>query len=349
MTTPENSNDWAKNFETMQRQYWSAWTDMAKQAAPLDALKSAAPWHEGLEQWSRMFAGSHQQSEVVEKMLSSTKQYLAMAQSMFGQASGQNAGADNAQAWTETMRNAFNFPGMDSSFTNNPMAQMLRDAAGKGAQGFEQMMAPLAPWVAAFKQETLTTLAMPTFGHDREQQEHKRKLATAWIEYQEAIAAYNALMMKSSQHSFVLLENKLAEHSEPGRQLGSMRALYDLWVDAAEEAYAEVALSPEFRKVYGAVVNAQTQVRALVQKTIERHCASLGMPTRTEINTLQQRMQEMRRGLKQQNEAESGNGLADQIAALRDEVAALRKQVAAKPLAPVASTADVKTSGSGKR
>ena len=41
----------------------------------------------------------------------------------------------------------------------------------------------------------------------------------------------------------------------------SARALFDLWIDAAEEAYAQVALSPEFREVYGAYVNAQMRLR----------------------------------------------------------------------------------------
>ena len=63
-------------------------------------------------------------------------------------------------------------------------------------------------------------------------------------------------MAKTSQDAYARFESKLAEREEPGRQLGSVRALFDLWVDAAEEAYAASALSLEYRKAYGELVNA---------------------------------------------------------------------------------------------
>ena len=95
-------------------------------------------------------------------------------------------------------------------------------------------------------------------------------MAVALVDYQEQTSRYNALIMKASQRGFELFESKLAAREEPGRQIDSLRALYDLWVDAAEEAYAEIALSPEFREVYGALVNAQMRVRSQIQQEVER-------------------------------------------------------------------------------
>jgi hypothetical protein len=74
-----------------------------------------------------------------------------------------------------------------------------------------------------------------------------------------------------------------------------MRALYDLYVDAAEEGYAEVALSDEFREVYGALVNSQMRVRQRVQDEIERSAASLGIPGRTELDSVHKRLHDLRR------------------------------------------------------
>src|SRR5690606_25064763 len=84
-----------------------------------------------------------------------------------------------------------------------------------------------------------------------------RRRARALVEYEEANSAYNALLSKATQQAFVLFEDRLTERAEPGRQVESARALFDLWIDAAEEAYAEVALSPEFRRAYGRLVDAQ--------------------------------------------------------------------------------------------
>ena len=103
---------------------------------------------------------------------------------------------------------------------------------------------------------------LPAFGPMREHQEHYRDSALAWIDYQERLKRYNALMMKAARRGFELFEGKLSEREQPGRQIDSLRGLYDLWVDAAEEGYAEVALSGEFRDAYGALVNAQMRVRA---------------------------------------------------------------------------------------
>src|SRR3546814_13196363 len=73
-----------------------------------------------------------------------------------------------------------------------------------------------------------------------------------------------------SEQAFVVFEGKLAEHEAPGRQLGSVRAVYDLWIDAAEQAYAEIALSPQFGVAYGEMVNAQMRLRLANQNELER-------------------------------------------------------------------------------
>jgi len=79
--------------------------------------------------------------------------------------------------------------------------------------------------------------------------------------------------------------------------------VYDLWIDAAEEGYAEIALSPDFRRVYGDLVNSQMRVRKLIQDEIERIAISFGMPSRTELNSVHKRMAEMRRRMASLEEA----------------------------------------------
>src|SRR4029078_4449988 len=93
-----------------------------------------------------------------------------------------------------------------------------------------------------------------------------------------------------------------------GRQIDSVRALYDLWVDAAEEAYAEIALSEEFRQVYGDVGNSQMRVRSQLQQEVERIGVDLGMPTRTELNSVHKRLHDLRRELRNGREARGAGG-----------------------------------------
>ncbi|KAG1078533.1 hypothetical protein G6F40_016672 [Rhizopus arrhizus] len=44
-------------------------------------------------------------------------------------------------------------------------------------------------------------------------------------------------------------EQRLAQHEQPGSQLTSARAMFDLWIEVAEEAYAKVAISEPFQQV----------------------------------------------------------------------------------------------------
>lgn len=312
-------NDW----QAMSQRYWNAWNDATRKAfetaaAPAAGNAANTPWQQGLEQWSRLFAQQPSQNEVVERMLAGAKSYFALLQSLAAKGAGE-AGKLDAQAWADTLRESFNFPGADAALFDNPLARALREIAGQGAKGFEQMMENLAP----FTQELRGVLGMPAFGYLREHQEHYQKLAQAMLDYQEQTNRYNALIARASRRGFEVFEDKLAERGEPGRQVESVRALYDLWVDAAEEAYAEVALSPEFREVYGALVNAQMRVRKHVQQEVERVAIDLGMPTRTEIDSIGKRLHETRRDLKRREE--NNTDLAAEVAALRAEVEKLKK------------------------
>ncbi|MGN6729919.1 MAG: class III poly(R)-hydroxyalkanoic acid synthase subunit PhaE [Rhodanobacteraceae bacterium] len=319
------------DWQAMSQRYWDAWNDATRKAfdgaAAPTAGAASASWQQGLEQWSRLFGQQPAQNEVVERLLNGAKSYFALMQSFAAKNVGE-AGKLNAQAWTDTLRESFNFPGADAALFDNPLARALREIAGQGAKGFEQMMENVAP----FTQELRGMLGMPAFGYLREHQEHHQKLAQAMLDYQEQTNRYNALIARASHRGFELFEDKLAERGEPGRQVESVRALYDLWVDAAEEAYAEIALSPEFREVYGALVNAQMRVRQHVQQEVERVAIDLGMPTRTEIDSIGKRLHETRRELKRQ--AEAAPDLAAEVAALRAEVEKLKQASGASKKAP---------------
>ena len=326
------------NWQAMSQQYWNAWTDATRKAfgaVPEAASTGRTPWHEGLEQWSRMFdAGNAQrgQSEVVERLLAGARSYFALLQSLAEKGAG--AGAD-PQAWSDTVRESFNFPGADASLFDNPVARALRELAGQGAKGFEQMMANMQPAM----REARALVEMPAFGYAREHQEHYQRMDKAWLDCQQETNRYNALIARASRRAFEVFEDKLAERGELGRQVDSVRGLYDLWVDAAEDAYAEIALSDEFREVYGALVNAQMRLRQNVQKEVERVAIDLGMPTRTEIDSIGKRVHELHRAAK--NQAETFPDLVAEVVALRAEVERLK--AAGKPVAPKAASAPKKT------
>ncbi|HVT33263.1 MAG TPA: class III poly(R)-hydroxyalkanoic acid synthase subunit PhaE, partial [Rhodanobacteraceae bacterium] len=323
-------NDWMDQWQALSRQYWNAWQDLTREAgAPADAGRRAMPpWHEGFEQWSRMFAGAGKQSETIERVLASAKSFTQFAEAMVAAATAGKAGA--MPNWAEAFRN-FRMPGGMPGF-GNPLSGALGEISGQGVRSFEQLMKNFAPGAFDPMREAKSWLRVPAFGFLREHQEHYQKMASAFVDYQEQNARYNALILEASRRGFALFESKLAAREEPGRQIDSLRALYDLWVDAMEEAYAEIALSPEFRDVYGALVNAQMRVRSEVQQEVERIATDFGMPTRSELDSIGQRLHDLRRELR------NGKGrvgvppdLEREIGRLKSEVASLKAALEARP------------------
>ena len=282
--------------EAMARQWMNAFGD-AMRAFSGQPQPPQDPWQAAFDTWSRM-AGVGRRDEaadMVERFSAQARQWLGMMQQVAGQFAGRDASpADIAGAWKQAM----------GGQGGNPFAALFEGMAGRGQAGFDQWHAQAAPMLNAMlggmlmgglRQEGLGLLRMPAFGLNREHQERLQALAAAQIELQEKNDAYNQLMLGIGQDAFVRFERKLAERSEPGRQLKSARALFDLWVDAAEEAYAEVALSHEFRRLYGELVNAQMKVRAGIQREVEQFCDLFGMPGRTEVDAAHRRIAELER------------------------------------------------------
>ena len=90
-----------------------------------------------------------------------------------------------------------------------------------------------------------------------------------------------------------------------------------MWVDAAEDAYAKIAMTDEFRQIYGDLVNAQSRMRELQQRQMAAMGAQWGLPTREEVDSIGKRLQEVRRELR---------AARDEVTALRDALAEVREQ-----------------------
>jgi hypothetical protein len=229
-----------------------------------------------------------------------------------------------------------------------PFTQAFSGIDSTAAQGFVQQW---QAWLAAAGQagagDWRTPPYVPGFGLQREQHAKQQALLAAMLESAEQQRRYQALILKANVQGLERLQDRLADHVEPGRQIESLKALYDLWVDAAEEAYAEIALGDEFREVYGAMVNAQMRERQLMQEHLEDLCRQLGLPTRSEIDSLGRRLQEVRRELRARD---SGQSAAEEVAALRAELAALkREQARPVPTAAPAPAAERKTKSIAKK
>ncbi|QWP75060.1 class III poly(R)-hydroxyalkanoic acid synthase subunit PhaE [Lysobacter sp. K5869] len=281
-----------QDFERLARQYWGAWGEMMRGAAPQPPAQPSIPgWNEALNWWSQLARGGAQPQveDTLDRFNSQARGWFGEIQKLAAQFAGRDASAaDIAGAWKQAL----------GGQGANPFADVFGAMRGPGQQDFARWVEQVKPFLERMRDGGSSLLGLPAFGFAREHQERVQQLAQAYLNYQQQSQAYNALMAEAGQDAFKRFEDKLAERSEPGRQIGSARALFDLWIDAAEDAYAEIALSPRFRDAYAALVNSQMRLRGGVQKEIEQASTQFGIPTRTEIDAAHRKIVQLERELR---------------------------------------------------
>jgi class III poly(R)-hydroxyalkanoic acid synthase PhaE subunit len=203
------------------------------------------------------------------------QQWMAQMQQLAAQFGGNGAQpADIARAWR-------------SMLGENPFAQVAAAGAFMPASFMSQ----------GFGGAARGPLDMPAFGYTREHQERAQAMAKVAAEFQQAAQAFGAIVAEAGQEAFTRFESLLARRAADDKPVDSARGLFDLWIDAAEDAYADVALGDRFQKAFGDYVNAQMRVRAGMQDEVERATAQWGIPGRAEVDAAHRKIANLEREL----------------------------------------------------
>lgn len=329
--TTAGSGSGAGDVEALARQYFSAWGDALRHAAAPPGHAGGpgdqGNWQQAIDGWAQMMpnAASGPADEAVHRFREQAGGWYGTMQQVAAQFAGRDTtSADVAQAWRKAVLGQ----------GNGLLQWMLQGARGHThAEGpdllqlLETLQRQLGPW-----------LQSPAFGPGREHQARWQALLRAQQEYQAHSRDYVDQIKQALDDAFTLFEQRLAEHEQPGNQLTSARAMFDLWIDAAEEAYAKVALSEPFQTVYASLGNAQMRLRAATQQEIERLTESFGLPTRTEMDAAHRRIAELERLVRRMA---GGAGTAGPNKATSGKAAPKRGKApaAARPAAAPASKA----------
>jgi len=321
------ANDFIRDYQTLAQQSWDAWTRQFQQQPAVNPFAPPAAPAVG--------------NDTLERTLAGLKGYFDWMQTAAAGGAAQQPTGD----WRQQLQQMF-------GGASQPFAQAFGGIDSAGAEGFVRQW---QSWLQTVRHSGFGDLPgahgpAPAFGLNREQQMQQQAMATALLESMQATTRYQELIQRTNAQGMQRLQEKLAQHAEPGRQIDSLKGLYDLWVDASEEAYAEIALSDEFREVYGEMVNTQMRVRQLQQRQTEQLCQQMGVPTRSEVSSLGERLQALRREFRA-SQAGASAGHADEIMALRRELAALKRQLAdGQAAAPAArKTASAKSAAVPKK
>ena len=142
----------------------------------------------------------------------------------------------------------------------------------------------------------------PPLGLMREHEQAWRDLAAAHADYKRIETELLAVIHRVQLDALALLEQRIRDRgaSEP---LKSVRELYDLWIEAGEQVFAECAHSSTYCRTQAAFANAGSELRLKQQAVLERALKTFDLPTRAELNSVHRQLRELREKVEMQHQA----------------------------------------------
>ena len=130
----------------------------------------------------------------------------------------------------------------------------------------------------------------PALGPMREHQQRWQRMTEAGRRIDDAQRRLQRLWSDALRQAAADFAARLQPPLSSAMDAEALRKLYDTWIDCAEDAYARTAHSEAFCNAQAELVNADSQWRQELRAAIEHWAKLLDLPTRSEINTLAQRL-----------------------------------------------------------
>ncbi len=330
----------------LQRDYWDGLAKMGRQAMGAESgpasNSASAPWLAAMEQWRKALApaANDPARDFMQRLMDQGQAYFGLAEQFTKGLSeaGLGQGSDSTHAWDwlnqtiEQMQKGFSGVGADQD-------ESLRRMLGfweMPLDTWQRMMSSLSPMMPGDllrnmpngmmrgpMQEGLEQmLSAPGLGYSREEQAQYQDLMRAGIDYQRAFQDYSGFFNQLGVKALQRLRDLLQQKSEAGETIDSARGLYDTWVGCCEAVYADEVITPEYSRLHGRLINAQMTLKQRLSVMVDESLGAMNMPTRGELRTLQDRLQETRRENKQ----------------LRQELDQIQRRLASLPTSEPASS-----------
>jgi class III poly(R)-hydroxyalkanoic acid synthase PhaE subunit len=336
------SNDWLD----IQRQYWDAWTDMSRKAmetaggpssdgSPSDLTK---PWESALDHWWKAFlpAAPDASRDFMEKMMEQGKAFFRMAEGFMPGAAEGSA----SDGWSAILKTLEDMQGRFTGSMDDGGDSLHRMMAfwELPYDNWQRMVSSMSPMPGdalrnmphdPVRGHVDRMLSAPGLGYTREEQTQYQDLTRRTLDYQKALQEYLGFYSKLGIKSIERMRGYLQGVVDSGKSIDSARAIYDNWVQCCEQVYAEEVITPEYAQIHGHLINSQMALKKRLSVIVDEYLGALNMPSRSELRTLQDRLQETRRENKH---------LRSEMNALKRQVSGLGRAAATPAPAPAASS-----------
>jgi class III poly(R)-hydroxyalkanoic acid synthase PhaE subunit len=323
---------WNEDWMKTQQKYWEDWTEMSRQAMGLEK-PAKSPLESAMDHWWQAVAPGTTDfnRDFMEKMMEQSKRFFHLAEEYY-----QNA--VESKSWQEAANRTV--ADLQQMFSGS-MEHLFSGAETAGDDALHKMMAfwemPLDNWqrmvssLSPMPGDLLRNmphnegierfLNAPGLGYMREEEGKYKQLLQRAVEYQRALADYMRFFSNLGLLSANRLREKVQELVDEDKPIDNARGLFDLWVGSSEEVYGEQVMTPEYAKIHGRLVNALMGVKQKLSQMVDETLGGLNMPTRRELRTLQDRLQESRREYK---------ALRAEMELMKEQMVALREPTPTK-------------------
>jgi class III poly(R)-hydroxyalkanoic acid synthase PhaE subunit len=303
---------WNTDWMEQQRQYLEAWQafNQFMPKSPITGKKDTNPLTEAMEYWWKSASPSMPEgsTEFLTKMMEQGRVYYILSEQFSKLLKNINELSKSSEDWQSALNDQF-----------EELKKIFVHAQGDAKTGMGGMfgawqMLPLDNLQRAFSSASVLPgdfledlkpeniqkvtdkfLSIPGVGYTRETQEQIQDGIRLWNNYQKVSMEYNHAMANVSLKALDMMRNKIIHMAEEGKEIHSLREIYDLLVDCGEEAYAEFTYTKEFSDLYGRLTNALMAVKHHGRNIVDEMLGALNMPTRRGMNTVLKRHQEMHR------------------------------------------------------
>jgi len=154
---------------------------------------------------------------------------------------------------------------------------------------------PLDPAPGNSKPVDMMANLLPALGYAREYQLIIQRMVDLGLQFQRCYAEFLNQGAVIGEMALQAVHKRSA--ADPGLA-NSPAAAYDAWIDSAEEAYAQTAHSESFARSLGALCNLLSAFKVERGKLLEAVARHLNLPSRSEVDTLHRRVNELAAALR---------------------------------------------------
>lgn len=316
----ETAQAWTRAWLDMQKQYLDAWSQFPRPPLPWNAAQSpfatagGAPWAEAFAQWSKLFsAGLPQDARAIsDRLFELGKSYVGMSESFWKLLQQEKQATLCAADWQEALKSSIEQSGKAFNFPANAGDPWTGFATlwGLPLSNWQRMACSFSPFPGEMEKALRTdrmpepgemtralrsSLSLPAIGYTREWQEQLQEWTELNTEYSHALQNFSLLLGKVVQRALELFGQRMTQRLKAGESLDGLRAVYDLWIDCGEDAYAEQVATSDFPHLQAELVNALMRMKRHEQLMVEEAMTALNIPTRREMDTSHKRVYEMQR------------------------------------------------------